>query len=145
MERTFLGPGSKKPVGWRKEPGRHALAAKGIKTGTKKKQTTKIGQRRERIAYMGSAFYSESQWYWGPRTLLGKQALVKEAGWYGPVRRWRSSAYQAQVRDKQVRGKVKWEYRIVELGTRRLMAIGVKDSKAEAKEEAEVRLRHSAS
>ncbi len=90
---------------------------------------------------MGSAFYSESQWYMGPRTLLGKQALVKEAGWYGPVRRWRSSAYQARVRAKRGR----WEYRIVELGTRRLMAIGVKDSKAEAKEEAEVRLRHSAS
>ena len=27
---------SKKPVGWRKESGRHALAAKGVKTGRKK-------------------------------------------------------------------------------------------------------------
>lgn len=27
---------TRKPVGWRKEPARHALAAKGIKTGTKR-------------------------------------------------------------------------------------------------------------
>ena len=31
----------KKPVGWRKEPGRHGLAAKGIKTGRKKYDESK--------------------------------------------------------------------------------------------------------
>ncbi len=131
-----------KPKGWVKEPGRHSLAAKGIKTGRK---TVKIGQRsKSGISYMGDAFYSESRWYWGPRGLLGKQPLVKEAGWYGPVHS-RREAYQAQVRSKRVRGRLKWEYRIVELGTNRLMDIDLRDSKAEAKEIAEERLRFTAS